>query len=364
MIHTLAAGALGLVSRGARAHALGDAFEGLARIPRLDLGGLPTAVTSHPRLARELGLVSLHVKRDDRAGSVFGGSKTRKLAFLLADLHESGTRSVLTFGGVGSNHALATAVHGRRLGLRVHLVLLHERPSAHVRTHLLAAHAQGAMLHAGTREDRDDPRRAIARFAPGESPFVIETGGTSPLGNLGYVDAAFELARQVRGGELPEPDVIYLAAGTTGAAAGLALGLGAAGLRARVVGVRASGRGTANRRRAHEEMRRTLALLRERDPRFPAPSPERLHIEHAFAGEGYAVPSQGGRRAIALTRGELTLDSTYTAKAFAALSARAQTEHAGGRVLFWHTFDPRVPAHEGVRAEDLPPRLRAYARAE
>ena len=329
---------------------------------RLDLGGLPTPVSAHPRLARRLGLGSLHVKRDDRAGAIFGGSKARKLERLLAAARSEGAHAVLTFGGAGSNHALATAVHARRVGLQAHLILLPEPPGAHVRSHLLAALNAGARLHAGTRADRDDPALAITRFARGEAPYVIPPGGTCAIGDLGYVDAAFELAEQIAAGDLPAPDVLYVAAGTTGTAAGLWVGLNAAGLRTRVVAVRASGRITANRSRVTAEVSATAALLRGFRSGFVAtPLDARFEIEDGFVGEGYARRTDAGRRASERVGGELELDPTYTEKAFAALIARAPS-HAGESVLFWHTFDPRRPPIGGARVRDLPRGLRGYAR--
>lgn len=343
----------------------GLALAGLARarveaLPRLALGGLPTRVTAHPELARALRLGSLHVKRDDEAGAGFGGSKARKLERLLADALDRGHRAVLTFGGVGSNHALATAIHAARAGLRAHLVLLPEPPAPHVRAHLLAATSAGAILHAGTRAHRDDPARAVRDFAPGERPYVIAPGGTGALGNVGYVDAGLELAAQVAEGALPAPEVIYVAAGTTGTAAGLWIGIRAAGLAARLVAVRASGRATATRARVAAEVEATQRLLRSSGAALPpTPLDARFELEHGFAGEGYARPTDRGRAASALVGPALALDGTYTEKAFAALVERAPR---GAPVLFWHTYDPRRPDAGSARPDDLPAALRAYAR--
>jgi len=331
-------------------------------LPFTDLGASRTRVTTHAALARALGLGSLHVKRDDESGAEFGGSKARKLERLLGAARRERRDAVLTFGGVGSNHALATAIHARRLGMRAHLVLLHEPPSPHVRRHLLAALHAGAELHAGTRADRDVPGRAVARFAAADDPYVIPPGGTSGLGGVGYVDAALELRRQIDAGALPAPDAIYVAAGTTGTAAGLWVGLQAAQLPARLIAVRASGRATASRARVQTEVDAIEATLRGTDATFAAaPLDDRFELEHRFAGEGYARPTDAGRRARALAGSAFPLDDTYTAKAFAALVARAGA-HRGRPVLFWDTFDPRRPPIGAARVEDLPRRLRAYAR--
>ncbi|MCB9594748.1 MAG: pyridoxal-phosphate dependent enzyme [Sandaracinaceae bacterium] len=349
----IACAALGLVALPTTARAR------VPGLPSLDLGGLPTRVTAHPELAARLGFASLHVKRDDEAGDVFGGSKARKLERVLADARDRGHRAVLTFGGAGSNHALATAIHAGRLGMSAHLVLLPEPPSPHVREHLLAAAHAGAHLHAGTRAHRDDPALAVADFAAADAPYVIPPGGTCPLGTVGYVDAGFELARQVQQGILPPPDVVYVAAGTTGTASGLWIGLRAAGLTCRVVAVRASGRATATRARVEAEVAATHAVLRAADPRSPpTPLDAGFVLEHGFAGAGYARPTERGRTAAALVGEALELDGTYTEKAFAALVAN----DPGEAVLFWHTFDPRRPPIGRATPADLPRGLRAYAR--
>jgi D-cysteine desulfhydrase len=100
-----------------------------AALPRAELARLPTPVESAPELARELGLGALWIKRDDRAADPYGGNKVRKLELYLGQALAEKRRAVLTFGGVGSNHALATAVHARRLGLEVILALLPQHRS-------------------------------------------------------------------------------------------------------------------------------------------------------------------------------------------------------------------------------------------
>lgn len=343
-------------------------YPGLAAaLPWLDLGGLPTPVTSHEALAARLGLGRLLVKRDDRAGDVYGGSKARKLEHLLAAAMAEGRPAVLTSGGVGSNHALATAVHARRLGLGCVLMLLPEPAGDHVRAHLLAERGLGCEQFPERGTDETAVRRVLALRGAGEAaPYVIPAGGTGALGTAGYVNGAFELAEQVEAGEAPVPDVIYVAAGTTGTAAGLALGLRAAGLPSRLVAVRASNRGTATEARLRREIEAAASLLGGLDLAFQPPveaaaEPALLRLEHGAAGPGYAIPTPEGARAAALARdlGGLELDGTYTAKAFAALIDDAP-RLAGQTVLFWNTFDPRPVGPGGARPADLPAPFRRY----
>lgn len=334
-------------------------------LPWMDLGGLPTPVSHQERLGRHLGIGALYVKHDDRAGETYGGSKARKLEHLLAEAVRLGARTVLTFGGVGSNHALATAVQAERLGLGCRLLLLPERPSEHAREHLLAEHRLGCEQHRARGVDRDEARRVLGARFERESPYVIPAGGTSPLGNAGYVNAALELAEQCAAGELPVPDLLYVAAGTTGTAAGLYVGLRAAGLPTRLVAVRASNPGTGSLRHLRGEIEATAQYLRGLDPSFPEVeiTSELLHLEHGAAGPGYAIPTPEGERATELARelAAIELDPTYTAKSFAGLIAHAPrlTDRA---VLFWNTFDPRHVSPGDVEPEDLPRAFRGYFR--
>lgn len=335
-------------------------------LPWMDLGGLPTPITPARELGSHIGIPGLYIKRDDVAGAEYGGSKARKLEHLVADALDRGQRDILTFGGVGSNHALATAVHTHRLGLGCILLLLPERPSQHAREHLLAEHHLGCEQYRASSTDDRAVDQVLARRGSGvPTPYVIPAGGTSPLGNVGYVNAAFELAEQCAAGLMPVPDELYVAAGTLGTAAGLYVGLRAAGLPTRLVSVRASNPGTGSLRNLRAQIESTSRFLRERDPDFPDVEivEALLHHERGFTGEGYAIPSSAGRHAqeTAHEHGGIELDPTYTAKAFAALISRAP-RHAERIVLFWNTFDPRHVGSGTVGAGDLPPEFRGYLR--
>ena len=165
---------------------------------------LPTRVHRLDRLGAQLRVEQLWVKRDDESGTLYGGNKPRKLEFLLGDALADGKRSVLTFGGIGTHHGLATAICARAVGLRAILALLKQPVTEHVRRCLLLDYAAGAEMHYA----RDRAALVTARalricgreLLRGELPYIIPTGGTSPLGTLGYVNAAFELQEQISNG--------------------------------------------------------------------------------------------------------------------------------------------------------------------
>jgi 1-aminocyclopropane-1-carboxylate deaminase/D-cysteine desulfhydrase-like pyridoxal-dependent ACC family enzyme len=192
---------------------------------------------------------------------------------------------------------------------------------------------------------------------------LVTIGGSSVAGSMGYVQAARELAAQVRQGQMPEPDVCVVALGSGGTAAGLAAGFEAEGMKTRVVGVCVSRPPWALRlvslflaracaRRAGVDRKRA------RIPRLRS----RLAIDTRFLGKGYGEPTREGAEATELARvaAGLVLDPTYTAKAFASALRLVQATEAK-HVLYWHTLSsaPMEPLLMGAPAFDaLDPTLR------
>jgi len=340
-------------------YALFNAFPGLREaLPREALAALPTPVDEAPRLASELGIERLFIKRDDLTSDVVGGGKVRKLELLLARAKADGHQGVVTFGGLASNHALATALFAEQLGLRATLLLLPQPGANRSRQALLREHQAGATLRyfPGAKAAQAEAKRLSSGGAPG--PYVIAVGGSSRLGNVAFVSAAFELRDQVARGELTSPDHIYMAMGTMGSAVVLQIGLKAAGLPSRLVAVRASSPGTSSERRFEQMFERTASYLRSLEPSFPE-----LHYaagDVQFVGDqlggGYAMATPAGKAASArfLELAGLELEPTYTSKAAAAL-IRDAPELSGETVLFWYSYDPKPLDVDGLDHHALPP---------
>lgn len=279
------------------------------------------------------------IKRDDRTGNAYGGNKVRSLEFLLADVRPGD--EVWTAGGLGSTHALATAIHAGSLGARVRIFRWHQEMNEHAEATSRRLLARGAATSLSRSAPLALARALLARLTrTGRgSPRVhwVPAGATSPLGMLGHVNAGLELARQIEHGEMPAPDRIVLPLGTGGTAAGIALGCAIAGLHSRIVAVRVVPRVVANRVRLRWLMRSTARLIgRVTQERIPLPPANRVRIVHAYYGGAYGRATAAGRAAAAL--GAIPLDYTYSAKACAAALAEPE-----GNVLFWLTFDARVP---------------------
>lgn len=329
--------------------ALSARYPGIAGIPRESLGEWPTPAENHSALADELGCGSLWVKRDDLSARAYGGNKVRKLEYVLGGARASGARAVITFGAYGSNHVLATAMHATRLGLEVHAVLTPQPATANLRKNLLADSAAGLHFHVAE-SFSSAPRvgvavRAMLTERDGIEPLVVPFGGTSALGTLGFVAAAFELAEQIAAGALPEPDLLYVPLGSAGTAVGLAIGLSALELKTRVQAVRVVPADVNGRPALERTLAETTALLRTADERFPACTFDQLPLDvrDGFLGAGYAEATPEGREAVAAAeRRGLSLETTYTGKTLAALAHDVAEGRLARKVaLFWNTYNSR-----------------------
>ena len=306
-------------------------------VARVRLCALPTPLVAAPRLARALGLGSLHVKRDDLTGFALAGNKARKLELLLGDAVEQGCDVLLTGGGPGSNFCAAAAAAARVAGLACELVLYGEEPHPPPGgpVNLALARAWGARTRFtgdGDRSsvDRALPEAAAALEAGGRRVYTVPRGGATPLGALAYAAAARELAVQLDGLRLPRP-VVVVATGSGGTQAGLVAGAAAADLALSVVGASVSRPAGECRFRVLSLAAGCAALLGA-----PAPAPDAVRVVDA-RGPGYGVPSQEGIRAarLAMEAEGLLLDHVFTAKALGvAASVAGET---GGDVVFVHT---------------------------
>ena len=294
-------------------------------LPHVALGSRPTPVRALPALSD--GAADVWLKDDGAFGDGgWGGNKVRKLEWLIPDARRRGKRTILTFGGLGTNWGLATALYAREHGLATALALVDQPVDDHVRAQLERLEASGAALHFTHSKARTIAGLPflLARHSAGlRLPYVLPAGGSSPIGALGYVEAALELAAQVADGELPEPSHVVTAVGTGGTAAGLLLGLRLAGLRTRVVGVVVNDQLRLDHTTVLRLARRTADLLRRRgaDLRDLALGADDLLVVRDWLGPGYGHPTAAGRDAqsLAADHAALMLEPVYTAKALAAV---------------------------------------------
>jgi D-cysteine desulfhydrase len=310
-------------------------FPALAAIPRARLGRFPTPVE---RLDGFREVDSLFVKHEDLSSDVLGGNKVRSLEFLLGRVGTGDT--VLTIGGRGSTHVLATAVHACRLGAKT--IAVRWQHDMHAAAEEVSTRIQSECTEVITARNFVFAMVPLIRARLTRQARYIPLGGSTPLGTLGHVNAALELADQVEAGELPMPGRVVVPLGSGGTAAGLALGFAIAGLNTVVIGARVGPRIGANRWRVLRLVEQTRQLIRRYTGRAPAQvRRDRMVVSHELYGGAYARPHPTAEHAAVLVKAlrGWRLDATYSAKAFGVALDLAAAESTP--TLFWMTFDAR-----------------------
>lgn len=334
------------------------------RLPKLAIADLPTPVTRH-RLSLNRGSIEVAIKHDEATNLLYGGNKVRKLEFLLRRARDRGARRVATFGAAGSNHALATAIHAIELGLDCTCFLSHQKATPQVARTLNMHHRLGTEIF---RWGRGVDQVALFRnHLQGRRAWVIPLGGTCWLGAVGFINAGLELARQIADGVVEQPDRIYIACGTTGSAAGLALGIAAAGLDSTVHAIQVADNPFASERKMHKLMQKTRFILNNMDSSFAAKNYERKVVwRDEFLAGGYARVDEATLAAVKLAKDqlELSLETTYTGKAMAAmLHDIVASDYDDARCLFWNTYNARplpVSAAKPARLGNIPADFERY----
>jgi len=309
----------------------------MSRVPSLPLVGPPTIVEPLARLSAALGGgPRLLVKRDDAIPFAFGGNKVRKLAVVAADARARGADTLITAGGIQSNHARATAATAARLGMHAILVANGEAPRAPTANALLDRLLGAEVAYVASREDRGPEMDAIADRlrAAGRKPYVIPIGASMPLGAMAFALAVAELVDQIA-----PPDVIVHASSSGGTQAGLVAGCRLLGLPTRVIGVSADATASDLQTGVRAIARGVFELLSLDPDEFVHGTS--VEVDDAFVGGGYGIPTDASWEALDLAaRCEaLFLDPVYTAKAMAGLIAYVRQQRFTDKetILFWHT---------------------------
>ena len=280
------------------------------RLQKTPLAKLPTRVEQHS-VSMANRRFNIAIKHDEATSELYGGNKIRKLEFLLRRAQERRARRIATLGTVASNHALATSLHAQKLGFECTCLLSHQHKTPQ------AARALNMHLAAGTEIVRYGGERAervatMRRYLQGRDVSLLPMGGSNWLGVVAFINAGLELAAQVRAGEIPLPDRLYVANGTMATAAGLALGLAAAGLETELQAVRVTHRHVASPDAMRRLMTKTVLLMNRLDADVPPDLVDtvRIRFRDEFFGDGYAHPTAAGEQAVALASQQLGLQRT------------------------------------------------------
>lgn len=303
-------------------------------VQRLYFAHLPTRVEEMPRLSEFLGGPRLLIKRDDQTGLAFGGNKTRKLEFLVAEAQAQGAKMLISAGAIQSNHCRQTAAAAARFGLECTLVLTGNLPSQPSANLLLDEMFDAEIVNVADRADRDHILQETYDKAvqAGKKPYLVPYGGSSPTGALGYAFAVEELMKQD-----VKTDWIVFATSSGGTHAGLTLGKRVFGYPGKVLGI---------------SIDESEAWLKSHVSTLASDASELLGGRIEFASDdvmatdaycqaGYGVLTDAEREAVKLfAKYEgLLLDPVYTGRAAAGMIdlIRKGYFEKEETVLFWHT---------------------------
>ena len=306
----------------------------MKELERLDFAHLPTAVEELPRLSKFLDGPQLLVKRDDQTGLAFGGNKTRKLEFLVAEAVAQDANLLISAGAIQSNHCRQTAAAAARFGLSCTLVLTGDAPAQASANYLLDGLFGAEIVHVQDRADRDRILQETYDKAKqaGKKPYLVPYGGSSPTGALGYTFAMEELMYQDIA-----PDWIVFGTSSGGTHAGLTLGAHIFEFPGKVLGISIDE--DENWLKTHVSALASDAseMLGDRIE-F---TPNDIHATDAYCKAGYGVLTEAECEAVnVFARYEgLLLDPVYTGRAAAGMIdlIRKGFFRADETVLFWHT---------------------------
>ncbi len=338
-------------------------------LPWIELANLPTPVEAFTYSSSNSSPApNLWVKRDDQTSGLYGGNKVRKLEFVLAEVQQQGKRELVTFGAIGTNHGVATALFCQKLGIRCKVLLFDQPVTTAVQNNLKLMQCFGADLQYVGSLPRTVARFYWDRLLHKNHVYSLFAGGSNIPGCIGFVNAAFELKQQIEQGLLPEPDLIYCPVGSNSTAAGLSLGCQLAGLKSRVVGVRVAPSHlgvfpACTPKTIHRLMAQTYDFLKQQDGALPDIELPGIRLEEGFYGEGYGHPLKAGQSATELfALAGIKLEPTYTAKTAAAVLEHCAA-HPEQSILYWHTYNSVDMSEILVGADTgaLPAELRQLA---
>jgi len=317
---------------------MATALAALLAMPTVTLAPHATPVDELARLRAALGPSAPRIlmKRDDLLSFGLGGNKVRKMQSVAAEARAAGADTLITAGGLQSNHCRVTAAAGAALGFHVVLVLNGEPPPTPTANLRLDRLFGADIRYVPSRDARTETMERVARElrAAGRKPFIVPVGASTPTGAMGFARGVVELSSAgIR------PDVIVHASSSGGTQAGLVAGCALIGQTARVIGVSAD--------EPEASLRGIVGSLLEGIAERLGAGPSSvgldrpIEVDDSQVGGGYGVPTPASTEAVELLarREGILLDPVYTAKAAAGLVARIRAGElaAGQTVLFWHT---------------------------
>lgn len=313
----------------------------MIKLPKLNFAHLPTSVEPLPRLSSMLKGPKIHIKRDDQTGLAFGGNKTRKLEYLIADAQSHGARTLITTGAIQSNHCRQTAAAAAKFGFKCILVVTGNEPQ-NISGNLLLDRLFRAEIIWSDQTNRDSVLDSVftAAWKDGLRPYLIPYGGSNEIGAVSYVAAFEELMSQIReAGKISyrDPDWIIFATSSGGTQAGLVVGAALSGFKGKILGISVDKRQSELKPHIISLAKKLASLVN-----LTNFNPESLvEINDQYLGEGYGFVGELEVNAIVTFAQEegVLLDPVYTGRAAGGMldlikKGKFQQDET---ILFWHT---------------------------
>ena len=308
---------------------------------KLRLGNFPTRIE---RLEKFSTIVKEHVyiKRDDQTGTEFSGNKIRKLEYSINEAINNECDTLITCGGIQSNHARATAAAGIKLGLKSVLVLRSdEKPE--LEGNYLIDKIMGADVRIISSEDYRERRQEIMENilkeleAKGRKGYIIPEGASNGIGTFGYLACFNEILEQEKEHGIVF-DTIVTAIGSGGTFAGLYLGNKLTNSGKKIVGINVCDTAEYFKERVSEILKEVKTYIP--DTEFEI-SKDDMCIIDGYVGDGYAVSRTEELDFIcdfAEAEG-IILDPVYTGKAMRGLYTEIKKGNFkdSKNILFIHT---------------------------
>ena len=312
----------------------------LEALPRFHLAEFPTPIHYLESFSKACNGPAIFMKRDDITSLGMGGNKTRKLEFLIGEALKQGKDTLVTAGGVQSNHCRLAAAAARKANLSCHLVLNGEQTESPNGNPLLDK-IFGANVHYCDRKERDTRLSQVAEnlVTSGKKPYVIPVGGSNSIGSVGYVSAMLELETQLKDMHI-KLDAIVFATSSGGTQAGLTLGAKIINFKGQVLGISIDQTKTGDE--PFPPVLKQIANTTAQRIGFPIQLVEEdFSLNCDYLGAGYAMPGDIEFNAIKdLAQYEgILLGPVYTARAMGGLINLIQKGYfrKDQTVLFWHT---------------------------
>ncbi len=305
----------------------------------VNLAFYPTPIHKLNNINKMFPGYEVYIKRDDQTGLALGGNKVRKLEYLMKDALDKGFNSVVTFGGMQSNHCRQTAAAAAVLGLKCFLILRGPEPEVSNGNYLLDKLLNAEILWCNSDEKFLDPEKLMSQYDYGnDKPYLIPMGGSNYLGSFGYARAMEEFKNQSE--VIGDFDYIFFASCSGGTHSGMAIGKKIFDIETKIIGINIDKVEDNNFSLHNHIVNISNEALSKIDDEVRIENHE-IILDSNYSEAGYGVITENEIETIKLiasTEGIL-LDPIYTSRAFFGMLDYLKKKKLpeNSKILFWHT---------------------------